>query len=346
MTVDYIIVGLGIAGIAFAEELENNNKSYIAFENYSQNSSKVAGGMFNPVILKRFTPVWNGTKQLKTAIPFYKKLETKLNIKLIEYIDIYKSFKSMEEQNNWHIACDNPLISNFLDPEIIPNSNKHIIASFGYGKVKNTGKIYTKKLIKKYQSKLLKKTKLLNKTFDYNKLKISNNFIKYDDITASKIVFSEGYGMINNPFFKNLPLNEAKGELLEIYAPELKINFLLKSAVFIIPLGKDNYKIGATFNWNDKTNTPTLQGKQELEKKLKKTITCSYKIINHLAGIRPTVKDRRPLIGSCKKYKNIAILNGLGTRGVMLAPTLAPILYKNLEDNIPIDKEININRFL
>ena len=79
MKVDYIIVGLGLAGLAFAEELITQNKSFVVYEDRSQNSSLVAGGMYNPVILKRFTPVWNAEEQLRIALGFYKKLEEKLN---------------------------------------------------------------------------------------------------------------------------------------------------------------------------------------------------------------------------------------------------------------------------
>ncbi len=60
----------------FTKELEDNNNSFIVYEDNSQNSSIVAGGMYNPVILKRFTPVWNAVEQLKVALPFYKTLET------------------------------------------------------------------------------------------------------------------------------------------------------------------------------------------------------------------------------------------------------------------------------
>ena len=35
-TVDYIIVGLGLAGIAFAEELKKAHKSFVVFEDVSQ----------------------------------------------------------------------------------------------------------------------------------------------------------------------------------------------------------------------------------------------------------------------------------------------------------------------
>jgi len=91
VNVDYIIVGLGLAGLAFAEELSAANKTFIVFEDASQTSSLVAGGVYNPVILKRFTPVWNAKEQLKVALPFYQILEEKLNITIDEKFVIKKS---------------------------------------------------------------------------------------------------------------------------------------------------------------------------------------------------------------------------------------------------------------
>ena len=140
-------------------------------------------------------------------------------------------------------------------------------------------------------------------------------------------------------------MREAKGELLTIYAPDLKVNFLIKSAIFILPVGDDLYKVGATFNWKDKTKEPTTEGRNELELKLKSVIDCDYTIVDQVAGIRPTVKDRRPLIGVHKKYRQVAVLNGLGTRGVMIAPLMAKKLFQNIENGIRLDKEIDIARF-
>jgi glycine/D-amino acid oxidase-like deaminating enzyme len=79
---------------------------------------------------------------------------------------------------------------------------------------------------------------------------------------------------------------------------------------------------------------------------LESFITVPYKIVEHIAGIRPTVKDRRPLVGKHPKHPNLAVLNGLGTRGVMIAPTVAKALYDHLENGIALDKEISIARFL
>ena len=83
----------------------------------------------------------------------------------------------------------------------------------------------------------------------------------------------------------------------------------------------------------------------ELLDKLNELVTCSYKVIRHYAGIRPTVKDRKSLIGTHPELKNIHLLNGLGTRGVMLGPYMAKELYESIEHGKEIERAINLNRF-
>ncbi len=79
---DYIIVGSGLAGIAFSEIAINHNKSFVVINNQSQNSSKIAGGLYNPVILKRFSEVWQAQEQLDLLYSFYGNIEKKLDVKL------------------------------------------------------------------------------------------------------------------------------------------------------------------------------------------------------------------------------------------------------------------------
>lgn len=345
MQVDYIVVGLGLAGLAFIKELEENNKSFIVFEDGSQNSSIVAGGMYNPVILKRFTPVWNAVEQLEVAIPFYTSLERKFNKKYNYPVDIYRIFKSVEEQNNWFIASDKPLLSNYMIPQIINKKFEGVLANNGFGRLTNTGRIDTKLLLEDYRNYLSNNSVLKNECFEYNELKIDRNTVEYKGIKASKVIFCEGFGLLKNPFFNNLPMQEAKGELITIHAPNLNVDFLIKAAVFVLPLGNNYYKVGATFNWKDKTKLPTSEGKQELVDKLNSFITVPYTISNHTAGIRPTIKDRRHLVGKHKTHQNLAILNGLGTRGVMIAPIAAKALYNHLEKGAELSKDITIQRF-
>tara|TARA_R110001606_G_scaffold141790_3_gene281028 strand:- start:1221 stop:2261 length:1041 start_codon:yes stop_codon:yes gene_type:complete len=345
MKVDYIVVGLGLAGLAFIEELIEAKKTFIVFEDDSQTSSLVAGGVYNPVILKRFTPVWNADKQLEIALPFYERIEKKLHEKVDVKFNTRKVFKSIEDQNNWFEASDKPLLSKFMNADIINEKIEGVIADFGFGEVQKTGRIDTEKLVTSYRNYLANESKIIFEKFKYNAVQLINNTCVYKNIESSRIVFCEGFGIKQNPFFNNLPLKEAKGELLTIHAPELEIDFLLKSTLFVLPLGNHLYKVGATFNWSDKTLNPSEEGKQELVEKLKKVITVPYTITNQTAGIRPTVRDRRPLVGVHSENKQLVVLNGLGTRGVMIAPTVAKNLFNHLENGETLDKEIDIKRF-
>lgn len=343
--IDYIIVGSGLAGIAFAETALQNNKSILVFDNNSQQSSKVAGGLYNPVILKRFSEVWEAQEQINLLNTFYSELEKKLDAKFDFKIPIYRKLFSVEEQNNWFIATDKIGLTPFLSSKLISKKYNGIDSPFNFGEVLQTGYVDTEKLLSHYHKYLSSKNLLLNESFDYSLLEMDENSVKYKNFEAKNIIFAEGFGMINNPYFSKLPLDGTKGELLIIKAPNLNLDIVVKTSVFILPLGNDLYKIGATYNWKDKTNLPTEEGKLELLDNLKEILNCDFEIIDHLAGVRPTVKDRRPMIGTYPNYDRIHILNGMGTRGVMLAPAMAKALFENIEFEKPLDKAIDIKRF-
>ncbi|WP_136481729.1 NAD(P)/FAD-dependent oxidoreductase [Cognatitamlana onchidii] len=343
--VDYIIVGLGIAGISFCEFLKTNNKTFVVFDDASQKSSRVAGGLYNPVVLKRFTSVWKSKEQLNLALPLYASIEKELQIKLDYKIPVYRRFASIEEQNDWFSASDKLGLSGFLSSEIIRNNNPYIEAPFGFGKVLQTGRIDVKAMIQAYKAHLLSQGILFQESFQYDALSFSETGVQYEQFSASNVVFSEGYGIKRNPYFKDLPLNPAKGELLVIYAPQLKIDFVLKSGAFLIPLGDDKYIVGATYEWKDLSQSPTECAKEELLNKLQGLINCSFEVIDQVAGVRPTVKDRRPLVGRHLVHKQLFVLNGLGTRGVMIGPYVAKQLFDFIENNKPLEKEIDIVRF-
>ena len=346
MEVDYIIVGLGLAGISFCEQLKQHNKSFVVFDDVSQQSSAVAGGLYNPVVLKRFTSVWKSEEQLDLALGVYANIEKELGEKLDYKIPVYRKFASLEEQNDWFSASDKPRLSTYLSPNLIKNKNAAIDAPFSFGEVLTTGRIDVKKMIDAYKNDLVKLNLLFQSTFDYNALGIKSSNLNYQKITAKYIVFTEGFGVAKNPFFSYLPMVPTKGELLTIEAPNLNMDFVLKAGVFLIPLGNNLYTVGATYDWNDTTNSTTDKAKKELLDKLKKVVNCDFKIVNQVAGIRPTVKDRRPLVGRHSSYSNMYVLNGLGTRGVMIGPYVAKALFEFIEFEKPLEKEINIERFI
>ncbi len=342
---DYIIVGLGVAGASFIQQLDENRQNYIVFDNHSQQSTRIAGGMFNPVILKRFTPAWKAHEWLKYALLQFQKAELKYDKKYIHYIDIYRKLTGVEEQNNWTTASDKPILSAYMK-DVVFNAIDGIDAPYGFGVLQGTGIVNVAQLLDDMAVDLKQGHKLIEADFDYDQLQIFPDYVSYQDIKARQIVFAEGYGLKQNPFFKQLPLTGTKGEMLMIET-EADIPYIVKSNVFIAPnvAHKGQYYIGATYNWEDKTNLPTAAAREHLESKLRKFLNKPYKVVQQKAGIRPTVIDRRPLVGKHSVYKNVAVLNGMGTRGVILAPATAKQLFQYLEFDMPMMKEIDIKRF-
>jgi len=343
--VDYIVVGTGLAGMAFIQTLKQNSKSFVVFDDASQQSSSAAAGMYNPVILKRFTKVWKAKEQLALALPFYSTLEAQLNVTINYPLQLRRRFASIEEQNNWLVASDDLATGPFMSSTFLNNDSPHIDALLGFGEVLSAGRIDTNTLLNTFKVQLAKEQLLNTETFDYRQLKLDENQLSYNTIKAKHIVFAEGFGVKRNPYFSSVPLNGTKGELLTIHAPDLKIDYAIKSSVFVIPIENDHYLVGSTYNWDDKTNQPTEKAKQELVAKLRTFIKCNFSITDHWAGIRPTVPDRRPLVGQHSQHRSLYILNGLGTRGVMIAPYVAEELFNFIENGEPLDNEINIIRF-
>jgi glycine oxidase len=344
MEVDYLIIGSGLAGISFSETCLLHDKKIMVLNDTSQNSTTIAGGLYNPVVLKRFTKIWEAEAQLEISIPFYKKLEEKLNEIFLFEIPLLRKLNSIEEQNNWFTASDKPTLSSYLNTNLETLENKFVANTYKFGKVNHTGFLDTKKLKASYTKYLLSENSYLEETFDYSQLLIEEDHIKYKNVKAKQIVFAEGFGINSNPYFNNLPLDGTKGELFIIKAENLNLKEIINSSIWILPIGNDLYKVGATYNWEDKTTAKTEAGKNELLSNLKELISCEFEIIEHLAGIRPTVKDRRPLLGRHYSDNNLYILNGMGTRGVLFAPYLSDKLYQFIENDVELDNEISINR--
>ena len=326
------------------EALRKRGKTFKVISNKSQQASIVASGLYNPVVLKRFNKAWDAEKHLPVAMSAYEELELFLGIKIDYKLPIYRLFSSIEEQNNWIIASDKIPLKPYLISTIKSNTNQNIYAPYGYGEVKNTGRIDTKLLLESYSNVLNNEKLISHESFEYDKLKISKKIV-YKGIESENIIFSEGFGVRQNPFFNYLPIEGTKGELIIINAPKLNSEVIIKSSVFIIPIGKNNYLVGSTYAWDDFNNDPTINAKNKLLNKLDKLILCPYKVVYQRAGIRPTVIDRRPLVGQHKSHENLYILNGLGSRGVLIAPTVANALINFIEDKLPLQKVINISRF-
>ncbi len=344
METNYIIIGQGLAGTLMAHELLKANESFLVIDEYREStSSKVAAGMFNPISGKRMVKSWNADALLADTFNAYTELEILLNCKLLFKQNIYQLFGSVKEQNDLSTRMDNEDFAQHVN--LFPTKEENLNDSFGAFEIKETGWVYTKLLIEKMNELLVNNNCLLNEKFDYNELKQIDNYWQYKNIKAKYVIFCEGYKNNGNSYFNYLPFVLCKGEVFTIKCAGLTENKIIKKGIYLVNLYDDFYKVGATYEWNDLTENISKEGKTFLEEKLNDLLKIPYQIISHEANIRPTTKDRKAIVGEHPKHKNLFILNGLGTKGVMHAPYLAKQLLNLIINKTEIEKEININRF-
>lgn len=343
---DYIVVGQGLAGSVLIFNLIKRGKSICLVDKKNLSaSSLVAPGAYNPLVLKRFTPCWKVEEQLPQLYDFLSDFESQYNCKIHKPLKLWRKFQSVQEQNLWLEKSEKKRLQPFMNTSFIANPYASIKAPFGFGEVNDAGRVFLPKMINTLRLDLEQNHRVLDEVFHFPDLHLFDNGVKYKDVIADKIVFCEGHRMSENPHFSYLPLMRTKGELLTVRLKTLQMEELLKSSISVLPLGNDLYKVAATFNWEDKDELCTAEAREELLTKLETLVDEKPEVVCHEAGLRPTVKDRRALLGVHPTRSSMFLFNGLGTRGLLLAPCLSLQLIEFMESNKALDDEVDIKRF-
>lgn len=345
--VEYLIVGQGLAGSMLAYFLEKKNKSFVIIDEHKGETSSVkATGLINPITGRRFVKSWKIDELIPFAKKTYKELESKFSVDLIQETKVHRILQSIEQQNDWATKTNENRYKNYLrNTELIHHSATIINNPLGCIEIDPVYKVNTPLLIAKFANYFESKQVVIRKKFNHNKLQVLENSIQYEEISAKKVIFAEGHLAIKNPYFNYLPFLLSKGEVLVFEAKELSTDYIIGGSTNITPLGDNLFSVGATYAWDDISLSITEGKKQELIEKLDKIINCDYKIISQKAGVRPTVKDRRPLLGAHPDNSNLFIFNGMGTKGLSLSPYFANYFIEQIENNLALDPEVSIKRF-
>jgi len=347
MEFDFIIVGQGLAGSLLAYELLKPGKKVLIIDEEKKiTSSKIAAGIIHPVTGRRIVKTWKADILIPFAKSYYSGLESFFKEKLFYDLPILEIFSSAKNRNDWLSRSTERGYEKYIGEEIHPGKLKNCFdAEHGGIAIHQSGYLNIGNLLEAFKKYFQSKNVSYINEFSFEDIQIKSDHVEWKNIRAEKIIFCEGAGAVNNPFFRYLPFLPAKGEILEIYAEELLQDFIINQGMFILPAGNHHFKAGSTYQWDFKDAQPSSDGKKQIESFLKKFLKVPYQITDHSAAVRPTVQDRRPMIGLHPEHRTIGIFNGLGTKGVMLAPYYAKQFADFLNNKVELDKEVNIVKF-
>ncbi len=344
---DYMIVGNGLAGSVLSAMLIDRGKSVLVIDRYNPySSSQVAAGLVNPITGRRVVKSWMADELIPFADAFYSRIEAKSNSTFYHKKDVLEVIHNTKDLNDWLSRTEEAGLKKYL----LSNGPDDLYAGkiTGFKKlirITLSGWMNIPGFIKSNRQVLTDSYNLIESEMKFSELKISRDKINYDKFTCRRIIFCEGYRSAVNPLWENVPFLPAKGEILLIECRQLPEEYILMSGFFLIPVGEHRFRVGSTYEWNFTDELPTEAGKQKLRNLLINFLKIPFEIVEHTAGIRPTLKDRRPVIGRHGHYDHVFIFNGLGTKGVILAPYFADHFVNVLEGDSKLMDEVDVKRF-
>lgn len=342
---DYIIVGQGLAGSALALHLAWRGKRIMVFDVPQENrSSLVAAGMFNPFASKGLIKTWMATDVFPYLHEFYPRVETLLKTKFFFQQPIYRPFLNIEEQNTWIAQTNDAAIQSFVEATHVKPAYPHQVHDpLGGIVARKGGYLDTPSFLNAVRSWLVSFGSFGAEHFDTDQIIDFDEGIIYKDYRASKVIFCTGVPL--HDAMRWLPVIKLKGETLTVSmqdAPELIFN---RGVYAVATQTPGAFKVGSTYQLKNIVLGISLAGRQELEMKFQQLFKSSYEVLSQDWGLRPTTVDRKPVVGIWPGLKNRVIFNGLGTKGVSLAPYFASVLADWLNGKRELLPEINITRF-
>lgn len=337
-THDALVLGRGIAGAVLAETLRERGLRVHVFDRKRPgNASMAAAGVVNPVVLKRDVPSWRAHELLPFAERFYGTMEQRLGARFWHPIELVKLFATERDPAQWERAQADPLTATFLDRRPQPEVETAPVHAFhGHGTVHAAAWLDVPAMLEAQRRTLLEEDALSEEDLPEHAIERLADGVRIGGRSAPWLVRCTG------PFATLSGMVPVKGEGLTVRLPGLPRHRMLHRGVFALPAGRDLHRVGATFAWENVWDGPTDDARTWLLEKLAKLTPVPPEVVDQWAGVRPTSADRRPIMGATAAHE--AVLNGLGARGVMLAPWCAAHLADHLFEGRPLDVEVRCDR--
>lgn len=346
MEVDVLIIGQGICGTMLSWNLHKEGKSYHVIDDVAvPAASRVAAGIINPVTGRRYHTTWMAEDLLPFALSAYQELGVYLETPLIYTYSIIDFFPTAPMRNSFvnRISENNTYLFPYPDQN---KFNSHFHYDFGCGEIRPAYAVDLPTLLSAWRHKLVAQNRIAAERFLPENLQVENDGVRYGSLSAKKVVFCDGVSSTTNPWFSLLPFSVSKGEALIIASRDLNREHIFKKGMLLVPLPEAPfYWLGSNYQWEFADDQPSEVFYTFATDLLKHWLKKPFEVVEHKAGVRPSTLERRPFVGFHPQTTPVGILNGMGTKGVSLAPFFAHQLAQHLVHNFPIAPEADVHRF-
>jgi glycine/D-amino acid oxidase-like deaminating enzyme len=362
-TFDLVVVGGGIAGCAIAWEAIRRQRSIAMIDSPNPNSSsRVAAGLVTPITGNRLANSWEFDSLFPHADNLYQFAQSLSGQNFWTKKPALRIFITPEESERFHSKWTSTPHGTIQATHHNPDQFADLHAPWGGFSMQPAARLNTQcylqathDYLKNHQALFLQH---LNLPTDLQPSP-SGFCIPALKLEAKYACLALGTGALAHNWFPPLDLHPARGDILKIIPPPnsylATTDSVIHKDAWFVPLANGTALLGATYDRHATDTDPAspcgIQAKEQLIERFAtwfpQTARSLYnppEIIEQRAAVRPASYDRHPLIGPHPNHPNLICLNGLGSKGSLLAPKLAISLWDWLESQSPIPKSLLWNR--
>ncbi len=324
------IVGQGLAGTCLAWRFWDRGRDFcLVHRGDRQSTSFISAGLLTPVTGRNLNPSWRLEEFLGEARAFYKKVEMVLGEQFFYEVPIVRLFADAGERSRFEAKRGR--IDQWTG-EALEQGSSPYHAPHGGVTWKGGGRLDTRRFLEASRGYFREAGLLEEREVDLQE--------PLPD-TEVTVLCAGAAGLGTGPF-GFLPERRAKGELLTVRILGFPEERIVSRNGWLIPLGGGLFRAGSTYRWDDLTDAVTEDGRAQIEELIGSFTSLPYEVLEHVAGVRPIVRQSRPVIGRHPEIEDLVIFNGLGSKGVLYAPGVAERLASHLCTGTEIEEDLNV----
>lgn len=320
---DFILIGQGLAGTTLAWRLLQRGAHVLVVDRGDrQTPSRLAAGLLTPITGKRLAVSEDWAAYWPAAEAFYRGIEPILGVQLLSTQSAVRLFDSADEASLFSDRSQNREFDRLV--RTLPSSLNLacIQASYGGFEMSLGGRLEVAAYLDASRLWFSERGAFRTGEVGLGDVHFTDQGAEVASLAASarRVIFCRG--MADRGDFDELEFEPVKGEMLTVRIEDTPTRTLHRG-IWLAPVGKGVYRLGATYDRDRVDQQPTLAGRQELETKLRGLLRTSYEVLDHQAAIRPVLAGRQATARLLDSQPRVGVFNGLGSKGALWAPLIA-----------------------
>ena len=112
-----------------------------------------------------------------------------------------------------------------------------------------------------------------------------------------------------------------------------------------MPWKDDLFWVGASHDWKYTDLEPSASFTKSVETQLSYWLKLRFEIVDHIVARRPANMERKPFVGLHPLFSSGGIFNGMGGKGISMAPYFAHEFALHLAGKISLTPSVDVRRF-